>query len=199
MADEIAFRIIYAAIGLGLIGLLFFFFSRKLDRKTYLIPVIIGFLFGTVTDIIMGGGMISLSLLLGGVLTGYFIKGVVSWPLLFRVGGLNGTLLLAVLTIVPTLVVIFTINLSDILELVTASGQTLTAEQLLYDLIQTLIIRALIFILIVGVGAILGSYLRRILKTVKHGSGASGSPLQEQITKNCPQAEDNAKEKVSQP
>ncbi|MFH1821593.1 MAG: hypothetical protein ABH852_04035 [Methanobacteriota archaeon] len=167
--DELTFRVIYAVFGAVFVGALLFLFSRKLDRKTYLAPVIVGFLFATVTSVIVGGGI--LSFLLGGILTGYLLKDVTHWSSLFRAGGLNATLVLAALFIPNTMVLIgnvtyglFTSRLSDMLAAIAEIGAPATAEDLLYFLIGNYISSALLVIAFAAIGAILGGYMHKVIK-----------------------------------
>jgi len=167
--DELSFRVIYALVGALFIGALFFTFGRKLDRKTYLVPEIIGFLFATITAVLLGGSLVSF--ILGGVLTGYLLKDVAGWKSLFRAGGLNATLVLTALFIPNTMIIIggktygiFTSGLSEMLTAIAAVGPQVTAEDLLYFLIGNYIFSAFLVIAFVVLGAILGGYVRRILK-----------------------------------
>ncbi|MGQ9787866.1 MAG: hypothetical protein ACUVQM_00915 [Candidatus Hadarchaeaceae archaeon] len=163
--DEITFRSAYAVFGMALFILLFVAFSRKLDRKTFVIPVAAGTVFSFVATQIIGGGVASP--LFGGILTGYLIKNIGEWKTLFRAGAVNATLTLAAL-FVPIHISLYQTSLSDILTMTSTAGYTIDAEQLLYLLIGNfLLYYVTIFVLLTGVGAILGSYLRRVLITSK--------------------------------
>lgn len=151
--------------GAALFLLLFFVFSRKLDRKTFVVPVAVGTIFSVVTAQFIGGGIASP--LFGGILTGYLIKNIGEWKTLFRAGAVNATLTLALLFL-PIHLSLYQTSLPDILAMIATSGYAINAEQLLYLLIGNfLLYYVTIFVLLTGVGAILGSYLRRVLMPAK--------------------------------
>ncbi|MEM4188594.1 MAG: hypothetical protein QXN56_05510 [Candidatus Hadarchaeum sp.] len=163
--DELTFRAAYAIFGAALFVLLFFIFSRRLDRRTFLIPVAAGFIFSAVTAQLIGGGVASP--LFGGILTGYLIKSITEWKTLFRAGATNATLTLAALFI-PIHLFLYQTSLPDILAMISTAGYAVNAEQLLYLLIGNfLLYYVTIFIVLTGLGAILGSYLRRVLMPAK--------------------------------
>lgn len=163
--DEMTFRVSYAVFGAVLFILLFLVFSRKLDRKIFVVPVVVGFIFSAITAQLLGGGVASP--LFGGVLTGYLIKNSREWKTLFRAGAVNATLTLAAL-FVPIHLSLYQTELSEILTMISSAGYALTAEQLLYLLIGNfLLYYVTIFVVLTGLGAILGSYLRKLLLPAK--------------------------------
>ena len=167
--DELTFRVSYTALGLVLPAVLLFLFSRRIDRKTYLSPVILGFFFAIGTSFLLGGGIIAF--LFAGVLNGYLLNAKLRWFSLFRAGVLSGALLMVAFFVPGSIFSIgggtfglYTSHLSDILTALSAVGQNLNADQLLYYLIVNLYITTFIMVGIVGLGAILGGYLRKLLK-----------------------------------
>jgi hypothetical protein len=159
--DELTFRIAYAGFAVALFTVLFLVFSHRLDRKTFLTPVTVGFIFSAITAQFIGGGVASP--LFGGILTGYLIKNITKWSTLFRAGALNATLTLAAL-FVPLHITLYNTGLSDLLAMIATAGYNLSAEQFLYLLMGNfLLYYVTIFVVITGLSTILGSYLRRIL------------------------------------
>ncbi|MGC8817310.1 MAG: hypothetical protein ACP5PX_05870 [Candidatus Hadarchaeum sp.] len=164
--DEFTFRAAYAIFGAVLLALLFFIFSRKLDRKLFAVPVVVGFLFSAITAQFIGGGVASP--LFGGVLTGYLVKNTTKWSTLFRAGAANAALTLAALFL-PAHLTLYQTSLADLLAMISTAGYTITAEQFLYLLISNyLLYFVTIFTFLTGTGAILGNYLRRVLMPKQH-------------------------------
>ncbi len=193
--DELWFRVIYAVVGAAFIAALLFSLGRKLNRKTYLLPIVVGAAITALLVIIptlfsqITASVIPLLYLLGGVLTGYLVKdAAVGWTGRFRAGGTGATLVLAVLFIPNTYVMIagttfglFTSPLQDILNAINtaaaaAGSTTVAAEDLLYYLLGNYIFTGLFIIAFVGLGAILGGYLRRILKPAEKKEEAPVEP-----------------------
>ncbi len=189
--DELTFRVIYVVVGVVFIAALLFSLARKLNRKVYLLPIGVGaavlsvlvFLPGLVPA--LNQGALPLLYLLGGILTGYLVKDpLAGWTARFRAGSTAGTIVLAVLFVPNTYLVIggetyglFTNKLSDILAAIaTAGGQAVTAEDLLYFLLGNYIFTGLFVVAFVGLGAILGGYLQRILKPAAKKEEAPAKP-----------------------
>jgi len=65
---------------------------------------------------------------------------------------------------VPLHVSLFKTSLSDILAIISATGETLNAEELLYALFINFLYYVFIVLAMSCLGAILGGYLRKVLK-----------------------------------
>ena len=170
--DELTFRVAYAAVGIGLPAVLLFLLSRRMERKAYLFPAVVGFLFALGTSLVLGGGIIAF--LFAGVLTGYLVNIKLRLVSLFQAGGISGTLIMFALFVPGSIYNIgggtfglLTSPLGDIMNALSAVGQTVTAEQLLYELALYNALTTFLVVTITGMGAVLGSYLRKLLKPVE--------------------------------
>lgn len=161
--DELTFRAMFAAFGIVLIGILAFLFGRKANLRTYLMPVGVGFLFGLLTDIIFRTYIYSF--VMGGILAGYVLKEPGKWIPRIRVGGLTAALIL-IYVYIPNYAYILQTPLDSIMEAVLAAGVTATPEQVPVNFLTYLVMNSLIIISLVVLGAIVGGFLRSLIKPV---------------------------------
>ncbi len=175
--DEFTFRLVYVAFGCVLLSLLIFLLSRKMDRRTYLRPVLYGFFFAFLGSFFLGGGIFAY--LLGGILVGYFLGGGVHYWWRFRAGCLSGSILIAGLFVPGSFLAItaaingttnriihgiLTSKLSDILTAASAAtGTNFTAESLLQNILTSFFFSAFVIVGIVAAGAVLGGTLRKVM------------------------------------
>jgi MFS family permease len=165
--DDFTFGLLYSVFGAALIGVLLFLLTRGLDRRRYLRPVLYGFFFGAGTSVLFGGGIFAF--LMGGVITGYFLtQEVGGWRQQFRAGGLNGTLLISSLILAYTHF-FFTRGIQDIVDL-----SAVTHGWVLVFFYVSTLLRAFMVIVIVGMGAVLGGILRKLLKPAEQKPIGSG-------------------------
>jgi len=154
--DDFTFGLLYSVVAAALVGVLLFLLGRKLDRRRYLRPIISGFFFRAGVNVIFGGGIFAF--LIGGVLTGYLLaREVRSWWNQFRAGGLNGTLIICS-PILANIFLLFTRGISDLIV------PQVSNEEVLFFLYGALFLNAFMFVAIVGIGAVLGGFLRKFLK-----------------------------------
>ncbi len=131
--DELTFRLAYLAFCGAVMGLLLFLFSKKMDRRTFLKPVLYGFFFAFFGYFVLGGG--ALALLFGGMLVGYFLgSGIHTWWR-FRAGGLCGSLFLVALFMPGSFLIIngtaygiLTSKLSDMLAALSTAASSAVGQ-----------------------------------------------------------------------
>ena len=166
--DDFTFGLLYSVFGAVLIAVLLFLLARGLDRKRYLRPVIYGFFFGAGTNMLFVGGIFAW--LIGGAVTGYLLaREVNSWWSQFRAGALNGTLLIS-----SSILAVMYLSFTQVI--------TKTNEEL-FLLYGDTLFYAFMLIAIVGIGAVLGGTLRKLLKPAEQkpiGSGETTSSGVEQ-------------------
>ena len=150
--DDFTFGLLYSVFGGAFIGGSLFLLARGVDRRRYLRPVLYGFFFGAGCSVLLIGGIFGY--FLGGALTGYLLaREVDGWWNQFRAGALNGVFLVSS-SILAIMYLSFTRNILEI---------TKTEEALLL-LYGDTVLYVLIWVAIVGVGAVLGGTMRKFLK-----------------------------------
>ena len=151
-----AISIAFSAI---LILILMFLLSRGVSRAQYLKPLLIGFLVAMVFTFVFVAGFIGL--IMAGAVAGYlYAREVRGWSKHLRVGGLVALFLFLVLCLVRAYFIKETAAFY-VLEIV---GRSMGNSELLELLILETIFSALFYIVFLGVGAILGGLLRKLLK-----------------------------------
>lgn len=136
----------------GLLGVGWYFLTKGIEFSTYMLPLFFGTLLGVALISILG----ILGLLLGGVVIGYFTsRNITGWKNLLKVGLLGGILLFAAYGLL-TLINLFFFPESIALSYSLAQGA------LLKDFLIYSIPSGLMFILMMGVGAIFGETLRDV-------------------------------------
>lgn len=164
--DDFTFGLLYSVVGAALIGVLLFLLSRKLDWRRYIRPVIYGFFFGAGVNVLFGGGIFAF--LIGGAVTGYLLaREVKGWLNQFRAGGMNGILIVSS-PILANMFLLFTQGISNIIVTQAEPGEVLL---LLYE---DLFLYAFMLVAIVGIGAVLGGLLRKLLKPAEQKPIGSG-------------------------
>ena len=164
--DVFTFGLLYSVVAVALIGVLLFLLSRKLDWRRYIRPVIYGFFFGAGVGVLFGGGIFAF--LIGGAVTGYLLaREVRGWLNQFRAGGMNGILIVSS-PILANICLLFTQGISNIIVTQAEPGEVLL---LLYE---DLFLYAFMLVAIVGIGAVLGGVLRKLLKPAEQDSTGSG-------------------------
>ena len=160
--DDNTFFFAYSIFAAAVIGVLLFLLARRLDRKLYLRPVVYGLIFGGLCMILFRAGIIAL--VLGGVLTGYLLAREVggAWNH-FRAGALNAVLLGS--SFIITQISLFAIRSVSwyLTELTQRMGRLVAHEELLYSLFGITFLDIFFAVAIVGVGAVLGGMLRKLL------------------------------------
>lgn len=169
--DDFTFGLLYSAFGAGLVGILLFLLARGLDRKRYLRPVLYGFFFGVGTSMFFISGLFAF--LIGGAVTGYLLAREVSgWWKQFRAGALNGVLIVSS-SILAVMYLSFTPVISE----------TAKTGEALFLLYGDTFLYVFMWAAIVGMGAVLGGTLRKLLKPAGQkpiGSGETTSSGVEQ-------------------
>jgi len=128
--------------------------------------VIYGFFFGAGVSVLFGGGIFAF--LVGGAVTGYLLaREVRGWWSQFRAGGMNG-ILIVFSPILANMFLLFTRGVSDIVV------PQASHEEVLFLLYGDLFLYAFILVAIVGIGAVLGGLLRKLLKPAEQDSTGSG-------------------------
>lgn len=170
--DDVSFILAYGTFAVAVIGVLLIALVRGVDRKRYLRPVIYGMIFGGACLVLFGGGIFAF--LVGGVLTGYLLARNVggSWNQ-FRGGAINAVMLESSLFLAD-LSLLTIRSVSWYLTYLTQNlGRPVSYEELLFSLYGGTFINTLLFIMVVGVGAVLGGMLHKFLKPgeQKHSNG----------------------------
>lgn len=164
---------IFGVFSVGLVLVLAFLLSRGINRDQYLKLVLIGTLIAVFLSFLLGAGFIGL--VVAGAVTGYlYAREVKGWSRHLRAGGLVALFLLLISCFEIALFIKETAA-----NYVVSIGYSISNTELLAGLGFNVLFSALILILWVGLGAILGGYLRKSLKpkeeTEKPGSGV-GQP-----------------------
>lgn len=164
---------IFGIFSVALVLVLAFLLSRGISRDQYLKPVLIGSLVAMFLAFLLWAGFIGL--LVAGAVTGYlYAREVKGWSRHLRAGGLVALFLLFVSCFEIALLIKETAA-----DYVVSIGYSISNTELLTGLVFNVLLSAFIIILWVGLGAILGGYLRKSLKpkeeTEKPGSGV-GQP-----------------------
>jgi len=151
-----AISIVFSGI---LILVLIFLLSRGVSRVQYLKPLLIGFLVAIVFTFLFAAGFIGL--IMAGAVAGYlYARNVSGWSRHLRVGALVALFLFLVLSVVRAYLIKETAAFY-VLEIV---GHSIGNSEFLELLIFETIFSALFYIVFLGVGAILGGFLRKLLK-----------------------------------
>lgn len=134
-----------------------FILARGLRKTHYIRPVLIGFILGVGFAVAFGTGIFGL--FMGGLLVGYLFAGEVGvWDKHLRAGGLAGVLFMPNICFETAYGVEITAA-----KLVEEWGRPLSTGELLAVMCGGTFIYTILFIAILGVGAILGGYLRKRL------------------------------------
>jgi hypothetical protein len=166
----------YVAILIAIIGIAMFLLRRGIARTNYLMPVLIGFALGFFLILI---GASTLGILAAGAITGYlFAKKAPEWTKHFRIGCITGLLFL------------LTLGLISVYSSVTLSPEDLgviysiTQTEIFTSLFTSTIFSLVYYSLLVGMGAVVGGMLHKILKPREQkppsGSGEATSSGVEQ-------------------
>jgi hypothetical protein len=171
----------YTGILMAVVGVGIFLLRMGIPKAHYLMPVLIGFTLGFLL-IFIGAGM--LSILAGGAITGYlFAKNAPEWTKHLRIGCITGLIFLLALGLIfvyyiiafpPELVVLYSITQAGIFA----------------SLFDSTIFSLLYYLLFVGMGAVVGGMLRKLLKPGEQkpptGSGETTSSGVEQPQETAP-------------
>lgn len=165
---------IYAVILFALVGAMMFLFSRGIPRVHYLKPVLLGFVLGFLL-LIIGAGFIGV-LAAGGIAGYLFAKEARRWTKHLRVGCMAGFLFLLVGGLI--FAYFLTWSPADV-------GLNYSVTQMgVFGIFFSDIIFSLVnYALLVGIGAVLGGMLRKLLKPAEQrpiGSGVTTSSGVEQ-------------------
>jgi len=166
----------YVAILIAIVGVAMFLLRRGIARTNYLMPVLIGFVLGFFLLLI---GAAELSFLAAGGITGYlFAKKAPGWTKHLRIGCITGLLFL------------LTLGLISVYSIVALSPEALgviysiTQMEIFTSLFTPTIFSLVYYSLLVGMGAVVGGMLRKILKPgeqkLPSGSGEATSSGVEQ-------------------
>ncbi len=161
--DDTTFVLAYGIFSAAVFGILLFLLLRGTDRKRYLRPVVYGVIFGGLCSILFISGIVAF--LLGGAITGYLLAREVggTWNH-FRAGALDAVLLESSFVIANT-VRFITLSVSWFLTTLSQGlGRPVGYEEFLYNSFAITIYDVFFVIAIVGVGAVLGGMLRKLLK-----------------------------------
>jgi hypothetical protein len=158
MIDFTLVRVVYGAFSIVLVAALMFVLTRGLRKTRYIRPVLIGFIFGMGCAVMFGAGIFGL--FMGGVLAGYlFASEVGVWGKHMRAGGLAGVLFMPNICFETAYgVEVTTAKLAEEL------GRLPSTSELLAWMCGETFISAIFFIAVLGIGAILGGFLRKALK-----------------------------------
>lgn len=161
--DDTQFMLAYGIFAAAVIGGLLFLLSMRLDRKRYLRPVVYGVIFGGLCSILLLGGFIAF--LLGGAITGYFLAREIGggWNH-FRAGAIEALMFESSLTLAN--ISLFAIRSVSwyLTDLTQKLGRPVGHEELLYSLFGVTLLDIFFIVAIVGMGAVLGGILRKVLK-----------------------------------
>jgi hypothetical protein len=165
----------YVAILTAIVGVAMFLLSRGITRAHYLTPVMTGFALGFFLLLI---GAAELGILAGGFITGYlFAKTAPQWTKHLRIGCIAGLLLLLAVGIISAY------------SIVTWSPEagaiySITQMEIFTSLFTSTIFFLAYYSIVVGIGAMIGGMLRKILKPGEQkppsGSGETTSSGVEQ-------------------
>jgi hypothetical protein len=166
----------YVAVLMVLIGIGMFLLPRGITRADYLMPVLIGFVLGFFLLLI---GAAELSVLAAGLITGYlFAKTAPKWTKNFRIGCITGLLFLLAIGLISAYYIIALPP--EALGVI----YSVTQMEIFTSLFTSTIFSLLYYSVLVGMGAVVGGMLRKILKPGEQkppsGSGETTSSGVEQ-------------------
>lgn len=139
---------------LGLLGVIWYLLTRGMDRSSYLTPMVLGVFAGIFLISFLG----IFGLFAGGLVIGYLLsRDIGGWANQARVGAVGGTMVSAVYGLL-TLINLFIYP--EMIKFPHSLSQGTFLKNYLLGSIPTL----LIFALAMGMGAILGGVLRKLLK-----------------------------------
>ena len=163
---------VYAVILLAVVGVMMFLFSRGIARSHYLEPVLLGFGLGFFLMFILAGvGIVVgfLGFLAAGGIAGYlFARETPKWTKHLRIGCMTGFLFLLVVGLIS--VAYFLTWSPDVLRL----KYSVTQMEVFGILLSDIIFSSVNFSLLVGIGAVLGGMLRKLLKPAEQKPIGSG-------------------------
>ncbi len=166
---------VYAVILLALVGVLMFFISRGIARAHYLKPVLLGFAMGFFL-LLVGADFIGV-LAAGGIAGYLFARETPRWTTHLRIGCMTGFLFLLAVGLIS--VAYFLTWTPDVFLL----GYSVTQMEVFGILFVNIIFYIVNYSLLVGMGAVLGGTLRKLLKPAEQkpiGSGEATSSGVEQ-------------------
>jgi hypothetical protein len=168
---------VYVAVIIALIGIGMFLLSRGIARADYLMPVLIGFVLGFFLLLI---GAAELSVLAAGLITGYlFARTAPKWTKSFRIGCITGLIFLLTVGLISTYYYIIALP-PEALGVI----YSVTQMEIFASLFTSTIFSLLYYSVLVGMGAVVGGMLRKILKPGEQrppsGSGETTSSGVEQ-------------------
>jgi hypothetical protein len=166
---------VYAAVLIALIGIGMFLLPRGISRADYLMPVLIGFVLGFFLLLI---GAAELGVLAAGVITGYlFAKSAPRWTKSFRVGCITGLIFILTVGLISAYITTLPPETLGVI-------YSVTQGEIFASLFTSLIFYLFYYSVLVGVGAVVGGMLRKILKPREQkppsGSGETTSSGVEQ-------------------
>jgi hypothetical protein len=161
--DALSISGISTVFSVVLILALMLLLSRGISRAQYLWPVLIGFLVATIFTFIFMAGVIGW--ILAGVVAGYmYARKVRGWSKHLRVGALVALFLLLILCLLRG----YFIKETAAIYILEWSDRSISNSELLELIIFETIISTLFYIIYIGVGAVLGGLLRKLLKPAEH-------------------------------
>jgi hypothetical protein len=166
----------YVAVLMALIVIGMFLLPRGTARADYLMPVLIGFVLGFFLLLI---GAAELSVLAAGLITGYlFAKTAPKWTKSFRIGCITGLIFLLAVGLISAYYI--TALSPEAIGVV----YSITQMEIFASLLTSTIFSLLYYSILVGMGAVVGGMLRKILKPREQkppsGSGETTSSGVEQ-------------------
>lgn len=146
---------VYAVVLLALVVGVMFLLSRGIARAHYLMPVLLGFFLGFFLMLI---GAAEIAILAAGGITGYlFARKAREWTKHLRIGCMTGLLFLLAIG----LIFVYFITLPpEVLGL----RYSITQAEMFTVLFEWTIFSLVYYLLLVGIGAVLGGMLRKLLK-----------------------------------
>ncbi|MDI6819755.1 MAG: hypothetical protein QMC89_02470 [Candidatus Hodarchaeaceae archaeon] len=161
--DAFTIATIYCILSVIMILVLMFLLSRRISRAQYLKPALIGFLAAVVFIRLFVASLIGL--MVAGAIAGYlYARNVSGWSKHLRVGGLVALFFMLFLCFESAYFI-----RGVAASLVLGIGYSISNGEFLELLIINTIFVALFFIIFVGVGAIFGGLLRKLLKPAERG------------------------------
>ncbi len=161
--DDTTFILAYGTFAVAVVGVLLIVLTRGIDRKRYLRPVVYGMIFGGLCMILFFAGIFAL--LISGVITGYLLaREITSGWSQFRGGALNALLLESSFIIANISLLIIRSVSWFLTDLTQSMGRPVGHEELLFSLYGVTLMDTLFVVAVVGVGAVLGGMLRKLLK-----------------------------------
>lgn len=156
---------VYVVILFALVGAMMFMFSRGIARAHYLKPVLLGFVLGFLL-LIIGAGFIGV--LAAGAIAGYlFAKEARRWTKHLRIGCMAGFLFLLVGGLI--FAYFLTWSPADV-----GLNYSVTQMEIFGFFFSDIIFSLVNYALLVGMGAVLGGMLRKLLKPAEQRPTGSG-------------------------